>query len=179
MIDELTPALKTYQRRWNELVATRTNAGFFADLQPTAIGWKVRDRAAYVATLAELHDQTDQIVETWMNGRWIAKLHLRDARQTGGIALIKIMERRPGSDDAIGLDHLDFYTATQLAKATEILQAEPDLHWSAECNDAVDGYEWLSVWFAGTEAKIKSYTVLDIVTAELTALNQKILEARP
>jgi hypothetical protein len=170
MIDELTTAIEAYHQKWHQLVHARANQAFFQTLQPTAVGWKVKDRAAYDQVCAELHDQTDQIVETWMNGRWIAKLHLRESRLPGDIEIVKIMQRRPDSDDAIGLDHLDFYSK-QVADAAEILAAEPDLKWSHEHNDVIEGYEWLSIWFDGTEAKLKSDTVLDIIVAELNDLS--------
>jgi hypothetical protein len=174
MLEKLNQALAGYARDWNELVATRTNKDFFASLQPTAVGWKTTDRAEYTALVAELHDTSDQIIETWMNGRWVAKLHLKDMVLSNGASIVKIMERRPGSTDATGLDHVDLYTATELAWAKDVLGKEPELNWSQESNDIIDGYDWLSVWFAGTEAKIKNDTVLEIVSAELTQLDTKI-----
>ncbi|MEJ0072928.1 MAG: hypothetical protein WDN27_02465 [Candidatus Saccharibacteria bacterium] len=45
-----------------------------------------------------------------MNGRWIAKVQLKDAALSNGVTIIKIMQRRPGSEDAVGLDHVDFYS---------------------------------------------------------------------
>ena len=140
---------------------------------PTAVGWKVADRAEYGRLCAELHDQADRIIETWMNGRWIAKIHLRDIKLDGDIEVIKIMQRRPNSTDAVGLDHVDFYS-TELRGAERILQDEPNLKWTNEINDFIAGYKWISVWFDGTEAKLKQETVLDIVAAELTEVSNRI-----
>ena len=137
------------------------------------MGWKTEDRAEYDRLVAELHDQADLVVETWMNGRWVAKLHLRDAKLVNGAEIIKIMQRRPGSTDAVGLDHVDFYSP-EVTSAEPLLKQEANLKWTWESNDVIEGYDWISIWFAGTEAKLKSDTVLDIVQAELKALNEKI-----
>lgn len=69
MLDELDKALETYGQSWQKLVDNRTNRGFFEGLKPVAVGWKVADRAEYDRLVAELHDQADKIIETWMNGR--------------------------------------------------------------------------------------------------------------
>jgi hypothetical protein len=176
MVDELNAALKIYSASWQKLVQSRKDTKFFKDLQPTAVGWKVADRTEYDHMLASLHDQADLIIQTWMNGRWIAKVHLQDAELEGGIRILKVMERRPGSSDAVGLDHLDFYSPA-VSGAEAILQKEPDLKWSRESNDVLEGYDWISVWFDGTEAKLKTDTVLDIIITELQQLNKKITTA--
>ena len=174
MLEELQSALTTYNQKWHTLVAARSNKAFFESLKPTAAGWKVADRAEYDRRYAELHDQSDQIVETWMNGRWVAKFHLRDRELEGGIQIIKLMQRRPGSTDKPGLDHVDFYGPDRQAMETT-LRSEPDLQWSQESNAVIAGYSWLSVWFAGIEAKLKANTVLDIVQRELADLNKRII----
>ncbi|SRR6266702_1390778 len=173
MIDELNEALEQYHAKWHKLVSGRRNKTFFEGLMPTAVGWKTADRAEYDRLCAELHDQSDHIAETWMNGRWIAKFHLRDVKLAGDIEIVKIMQRRPGSSDAVGIDHVDFYS-TEVAGAERILQDEPDLKWTNESNDVIAGYGWISIWFDNTEAKLKRDTVLDIVSAELQQLSDKI-----
>ncbi|HKR81618.1 MAG TPA: hypothetical protein VJR27_01315 [Candidatus Saccharimonadales bacterium] len=174
MIDEINQALEAYHVKWHELIAKRSDKAFFEALKPVAVGWKVAGRAEYERLYTELHDQCDQIIETWMNNRWIAKMHLRDSKLDGNLEIIKIMQRRPGSNDAIGLDHLDFYGPTVDKKGEAILKAEPGLKWSRESNDLISGYEWLSLWFDGAETKLRSSTVLDVIGAELTELSQKI-----
>ncbi|HSX16443.1 MAG TPA: hypothetical protein VLF40_06650 [Candidatus Saccharimonadales bacterium] len=173
MLDELDKALETYGQSWQKLVDNRTNRGFFEGLKPVAVGWKVADRAEYDRLVAELHDQADKIIETWMNGRWVAKLHLKDAKLANGAELVKVLQRRPGSTDAVGLDHVDFFSP-EVAGAEPILKQETDLKWTWESNDVIAGYDWISVWFDGTEAKLKSDTVLDIIQAELKELNAKL-----
>lgn len=173
MIDELNQALEAYHAKWHTLIEARRNKAFFEGLMPTAVGWKTTDRAEYDRLCAALHDKADQIVETWMNGRWIAKFHLRDTKLSGDIEIVKIMQRRPNSTDAVGLDHVDFYT-TEIRGAERILQDEPDLKWSRESNDIIAGYDWISLWFDGMEAKLKGATVLDIICVELQDISNKI-----
>jgi hypothetical protein len=175
MIDEVNKVLATYQQEWTELVAKCNDEQFFTSLKPTAIGWKTEDRAKYSKLVAELHDQSDLVIEKWMNGRWIAKIHLKDRKLVNGVEIIKVMERRPGSSDLVGLDHVDFYTKSTLDESKAILGNEQGLKWTQENNDILAGYDWLSVWFSNTEAKIKSDTILDIVGAELKNLNDEIL----
>jgi hypothetical protein len=175
MLDELNQAIEEYQTKWRQLIADRANKPFFQNLKPTSIGWKVADRAEYDQAYAQLHDQCDRIIETWMNGRWIAKLHLRDAKLAGDVQIIKLMQRRPGSDDTLDLDHVDFYSPP-LNEVEQILQKEPDLKWTHEDNDVVQNYSWISIWFDGAEAKLKPGTILDIIITELQETNQQILK---
>jgi non-canonical purine NTP pyrophosphatase (RdgB/HAM1 family) len=111
MIEELTAAIKDYQKKWQALVAERGDTRFFESLKPTAVAYKTVDLADYDAKMAELRDMCDQIFVVWMNERWIAKLHLRDTALPMNLRIIKLMQRRPDSKDAVGLDHVDFYTA--------------------------------------------------------------------
>lgn len=174
MLDDINSALETYEQKWQKLIAVRHERNFFASLRPTAVGWKVATQEDYGNLLAGLHGQADKIIETWMNGRWVAKLHLKNTELANGTTILKIMQRRPGSNDALGLDHVDFYTP-DIKHAESILKSESDLKWSWESNDIIDGYNWLSIWFDGTEAKIKADTVLDTIQKELQQLNGEIL----
>jgi hypothetical protein len=173
MLEEISSEVEQYLARWQNLVNSRNDQDHFAGYRPVAIGWKVADRAEYDKLYRELHDQADTIIEKWMNSRWIAKIHLKDSSLPGGITLIKLMERRPGSSDAIGLDHLDFYNP-EAGIVSDVLAAEKDLKWTHESNDVLEGYDWISVWFEGTEAKLKADTVLDIVITELAELNKVV-----
>lgn len=177
MTDQLNQALKIYFQNWQRLVAGCSDQAFFEGLRPVAVGWKVADEAEYAQLYSELRSHCDRIVETWMNGRWIAKLHLKDEQLEGGITIIKLMQRRSGSTDAVGLDHVDFYSLA-VKHAEQVLSHEASIKWTHESNDVIDDYNWISVWFADTEAKLKAETVLDVVTRELQQINQDIKDER-
>lgn len=175
MVDECDSAIDAYMTKWDALVAKRQNKAFFTGLRPVAIGWKVADRATYDRISAELHDLSDKVVDVWMNDRWIAKFHLKDQKLHSGIEIIKLMLRRPGSSDPVGLDHIDYCNPEATTEHTaQILQQEPDLKWSKEENDVLDDYNWISIWFDGTEAKLKATTVIDNIIEELHQLNEHI-----
>ncbi len=172
MQNDLTDALNQYNAKWKAMVEGVNNKQFFSSLKPVAVGWKVSDEQEYGRLYNELRGDCDRIVETWMNGRWVAKMHLISSTLPGGISIIKLMQRRPGSQDSTGLDHVDFYSP-EVVHAEEILQKE-SVKWSKESNDVIKGYEWISVWFDDTEAKLKADTVVDIVIQELEEVNTRI-----
>jgi hypothetical protein len=174
MLNEINSELKEYFVSWQALLSSRADAAFFAALKPVALGWKVADKAEYDRIYSMLHDKCDTIVETWMNGRWIAKMHLKDTVLQSGITIIKLMQRRPDSTDLIGLDHVDFYTPATDNGET-VMGQEPNLTWTRESNDVLEDYNWLSIWFDDTEAKIKNATVLNNIIRELELTNQQIL----
>ena len=174
MLEEIQVAVEDYQKKWADFVSQRRDESFFTRLKPVAVGWKVADQAEYGRLYNELRDVCDKTVETWMNERWVAKLHLKQSTLPAGIEIIKLMQRRPGSRDSVGLDHLDFYSPAA-ADAEKILKSEKSVKWTLETHDVTDNYQWLSIWFAGTEAKLKPYTVIDLVVRELQELNHSIV----
>ncbi len=170
MIDDLNKAIEAYHQKWHKLVDGRTNKLFFCDYQPTAVGWKTADRAEYDRLFAELHDLCDIIVDVYMDGRWIAKMHLKEPLDSG-IQIVKLMQRRPNSTDAVGLDHIDWYSPRTFTDGEAILKKEPDLKWTNEEN----GAKWISIWFDGTEAKLRDDTVIDSCIRELKVAKQQVL----
>lgn len=174
MFDSLNQAIDEYQVKWNALVAQRKNKEFFERLKPTAVGWKVADSAEYDRLLSEWRSAADFINESWLNDRWIAEIHLKSTKLNGGIEIIKLMQRRPDSSDVVGLDHLDFYD-TEVVNTTTVLAEETDVKWTEEENGLC---KWVSVWFDGTEAKLRAGTVLDVIVLELQETNRKLLETR-
>jgi hypothetical protein len=173
MIDELTRSMGAYDVKWQALIADRANREFFESLLGTAVGWKAIDQADFDTRFAELRDLSDQVHLGWVNERWLATFHLKDATLPMGITLVKLMQRRPGSNDATGLDHVDFRFKKSDVGLKDILSEEPSLKWDEETNG--EHCKWISVWFAGGEAKIRSDTVLDVCAAEMKDLEHKIL----
>src|SRR5260370_14095800 len=158
MIEELNKAIGEYQTKWQALVAGRRDKVFFESLKPTSVGWKTEDLADFNKRFAEMRDDCEQIHLVWLNGRWIATMILRDTKLDWGIATIKLMQRRPNSADAVGLDHVDFYSPHAIDSQT-IAAKEPDLKLTDEVNGLC---KWTSLWFDGTEAKLRHETVIDV-----------------
>jgi len=171
-MDEFNKALKAYEQKWHALTTGRNNEAFFAALKPTAFGWKTKDISEFNAWHNKLRDLSDQIHLGWVNERWLATFHLKGDPMHLDMRVIKIMQRRPQSTDAIGLDHVDFYTP-DISAAEELLKKE-DLKWTRETNG--DHCKWLSVWFDGTEAKVRTDTVLRVCSDELIETENRILE---
>lgn len=173
MINELNAALEDYHDKWQRLVGVTRNKSFFERLKPTAVGWKTTDLADFDAKLAVLREHADQIHFGWVNERWLATIHLRDVTLTDGLTVVKLMQRRPGSTDATGLDHVDFYLDAKDGDAKGQLSQESSLKWNEEMNG--EHCKWLSIWFDGCEAKLRSDTVLDVCIEEMKDVNAQIL----
>lgn len=172
MLDELQTAAAQYLQKWQMLAAARSDQGFFNSLRPTAVGWKTVDLADFDVRAADLRAHADQIHFGWVNERWVTTFHLKEARLPGDITIVKLMQRRPASTDATGLDHLDFWFDRQRFDAKKVLSAEHNLEWTEEVNGGF--CKWLSVWFENTEAKIRSDTVLDICIKEMKAVQPRL-----
>ena len=170
MFDELNQAIDGYMGKWQALVNARKNKEFFERLKPTAAGWKVADFEEYERLKREWRGAIDLLFENEMNGRWIAEIHLKDTKLSGGLEVIKLMQRRPDSSDALGLDNIDFMDMEE-TNTKAVLAEETDLKWTDEKNGLC---VWTSIWFDGTEAKLRNGTVLDVAIDELQAVNNKI-----
>ncbi|HSD56347.1 MAG TPA: hypothetical protein VLA92_04295 [Candidatus Saccharimonadales bacterium] len=173
MFHELTKAVNVYETNWKTLVAGRANREFFETFVPTAVGWKTIDQTDFDKRFAELRELSDQIHLGWVNNRWLATFHLKDTSLPMNIRLVKLMQRRPSSEDATGLDHVDFAFRPERSSLKERLAEEPSLKWDEETNG--DHCKWISIWFADTEAKVRSDTVLDVCAAEMKDLEKEIL----
>ncbi len=173
MLDEINQATVAYLKKWDGLVAKRQDQDFFQRLKPTSVAWKTTDLTDFNQKLLELMPLCDQVHLGWVNERWLASLHLKDSELPGGIKLIKLMQRRPGSTDPVGLDHLDFYAESE-DEIKRILANETDLNAAEESNNPL--CHWHSIRFDGTEAKLRADTVIEVCIAELAEVNQKILK---
>ena len=174
MFDDVNAAIEAYQTKWQAFVAQRRNKEFFERLQCVGLGWKVADLAEYDRLFAQWRGACDHINQVWLNDRWIATLHLKDAKLYGDIEVIKLMQRRPDSSDTLGLDHLDFYDS-EVVNTTTVLAEESGVKWTEERNGIA---EWVSIWFDGAEAKLRARTVWEIIGQETHDLNRDILHAK-
>ena len=174
MLDQLNDAVMVYHTKWHELVSKRTNKVFFEALKPTAVAWKTENLDDFNHRADELRELSDQVHFGWVNDRWLATFHLKEEKIQGCTCVIKLMQRRPGSTDAVGLDHFDFYIPDD-TDAKTLLAQEQDLKWSEEVNG--EHCKWLSIWFDGTEAKLRRDTVLDVCAQEMKDIEKHLLES--
>lgn len=172
MLDEVNKAVTEYQAKWQKLTAQRTNKALFESARPTALGWKAADMAEFDKCFVELRGRSDQVHLKWLNERWIATIVLREPLAAWSVPVIKLMQRRPDSADALGLDHVDFYTP-DVVDAAAMRTKEPGVKWTDEENGIS---KWLSLWFDGTEAKLRRESVLTVCIAEMTGVNKRILD---
>lgn len=170
MIDELTEAIVAYQASWQRLVNQRTTAAFFNDLKPTCVGWKVADLADFDRRFTQLRDASEQVHLGWVEGRWLATFCLSQMLPME-IRVVKLVQRRPESTDAIGLDSLDFLLP-QGVDIMRVLQQETDLTWTEKRKN--DRFKWISIWFDDTEAKLRHDTVLDVCALQLQNRARKL-----
>jgi hypothetical protein len=169
MTDELNAVIAGYWSKWQQLVAGRKDKAFFEKLRPTAVCLKVEDLTELDRRVLELRDIAEHIHWGWINERWLVTLHLRDQQLTEGIEIVKLYQRRPGSSDPAGLDHLDFYASDV---DEDILADEPGLKWTHETNG--EHCSWISLWFAETEAKLRTETTMEVCAKELQQINDHI-----
>lgn len=174
MIDELNNAITAYERKWQELLRSTKEGAAFEAVRPNAVGWKTENMEEFDRRFAELRPNTDQVHIVWLNDRWIATIVLRDVTLHWGIRIIKLMQRRPNSTDAVGLDHIDFY-APDFGGAHIMQAKEPDLRWTDEANGLC---QWTSLWFSGTEAKFRRESVIDVSVKELGLANKRIMGSK-
>lgn len=173
MLQELTTAINSYVAKWQAFAQERHNQVFFETLPPTAVGWKVFDHLDFEATCKQLMELSEQAHYGWVNERWLTTFYLKDDVLPQGIRIVKIMERRPGSTDAVGLDHVDFYVPKG-HDAKEMVAKESEVRWTEETNGT--HCTWISVWFDGTEAKLRTDTVLQVCADEMLEYQQHVLD---
>jgi hypothetical protein len=171
MVDELRKNVIEYLDAWAVLSEERHNKAFFAKLKPTAIGWKFTDRAEVMERFNEIRDLCEQVHFGWINERWVICVYFKDLVLPGDIKVLKLMERRPGSHDPVGLDHIDFYAGGIDVAAA--LADEQDLRYAEEHNG--EHCKWISVWFDGGEAKLRNDTVLKVCADEMLEYEQRII----
>lgn len=174
MIDELNNAIVKYQDKWQIVVDAVHDKPIFENARAHAVGWKTVDLADFDNRFNELRDNSEQIHLVWLNERWIATMILHDIQLSWGIRVVKLMQRRPHSTDAVGLDHVDFF-APDFGDASIMGKLEPELKWTDEANGSC---KWTSLWFNGGEAKMRRESVIDVSIAEMRGANKRIMDQK-
>lgn len=175
MIEQLNESLRSYQADWQQLLTQRADREFFDTLQPVSVGWKVDTLQDFELAIAALRQHGDQIHEIQKNNRWLATLHLKDVVLDWGITVVNVMQRRPDSEDALGLDNISFYVP-HFARTEEVLALEPGLKWTHESNGQYSS--WVSLWFANREAKLRAETTLDVSLHEFRDMRDQVMKGK-
>ncbi len=170
--EALSQSLDKYFLKWDEYVARMGLYSIAEKMRPVAVGWKVGSRAEYRRAMSVLDNFAVQIHSVTVGKRKIATVVLTEPLARG-ITVIKVIERREGSRDAVGLDHVDLYLPIVDGIAEMLERGEAN--WRRQGNDK---YKRLSVRFGPEslyEAKIIDHTVLEIAADELVYASKKIL----
>lgn len=170
--EALSQSLDKYFSKWDEYVARMGLFSVAEKMRPVAVGWKVGSKAEYRRVMSVLDNFAVQIHSVSVGKRKIATVVL-EKPLARGVSVIKVIERREGSRDVVGLDHVDFYLPIVDGIAEMLERGEAN--WRRQGNDT---YKRLSVRFGPEsmyEAKIIDHTVLNIAADELSYASQKIL----
>lgn len=170
--EALSQSLDKYFAKWDEYVARMGLYAVADKMRPVAVGWKVASRTEYRRVMSVLDNYAVQIHSVTVNKRKFATVVL-DEPLARGITVIKVIERREGSRDIVGLDHVDMYLP-MIEGIAEMLE-RGEANWRRQGNDT---YKRVSVRFGPEslfEAKIIDHTVLNIAADELNYASQKIL----
>ena len=162
-MEDIKKALDTYLAAWQAW--HKTNDVGFGKLRPTQVGWKVADEAMLGSLVDAFLPHTTQAHIGTVDNRKIAVLLL--SPPVSRVPLLQIMQRRPDSTDALGLDHVAFY-CPEIASLEAKLKTSR-LDWEHQRNP---GHAWISVWFEDAdgrrqEAKFFDHTSFDIGAIEL------------
>jgi hypothetical protein len=169
----LVGALQRYNLAWKALIKEYKLQDFADYAQATTVSWKVADKAKLFFNLESLGQYAEQMHVGTVNNRYIASVVLHKPLEAN-IWLIKILERRAGSRDALGLDSID-YLVPDIEQTYTGLKAA-GLYVVKEHNDK---HAWLSLRFGRDdefEAKFTDHLVLDVAQKELRDGEAQILK---
>lgn len=170
----LVGALQRYNLAWKALIKEYNLQDFAGYAKATTVSWKVADKSKLFFSLESLSTHAEQVHIGTVNNRHIASVVLHEPLEAN-IWLIKILERRAGSRDALGLDSVDYLvpdleqTYTGLKTAGAYIVKEHN-----------DKHKWLSMRFGTNdefEAKFTDHIVLDVAKKDLNDAEAKILKA--
>lgn len=166
-LEDLDLKVAEYWNKWNEFRLKYK----LSDFIPTTVGYKVADINNFNDILNQLlvDGSASQLHIGSVNKRYIASVVLTKPL-FNKIQILKLMQRRPDSEDPVGLDHLDFYVEnlTDTEKEFKSLNLSG---WNWESNDA---HKWISLRFYGLEAKFVDHLVLDVGVSEMNQASKKL-----
>jgi hypothetical protein len=156
---DVDASLQTHKLAWQEL---RTKYGLL-EFRATTLSIKVADKAALYAVLQDNVNNIEQVHIGTVNDRYIASAVLKEPFES--LPILKVLERRPGANDSLGLDSID-YLVDDLGQTFQMLH-EAGLPVVKEQNDV---HAWLSLRFGESsrfEAKLTDHVVLEVAIKEL------------
>jgi len=165
----ISQAIVDYRKAWVKLLEQSDSLKL--DARPTTLSIKVADKAALYKILQDNADNIEQVHIGTVNDRYIASAALKRPYQ--GLPILKILERRPGASDPLGLDSLD-YLVNDIEQTFRALQ-NAGLAVLKEHNEV---HEWLSLRFGDKnqfEAKFTDHLVLEVAIKELGLSIKKLL----
>ncbi|MDB5169094.1 MAG: hypothetical protein JWO41_450 [Candidatus Saccharibacteria bacterium] len=169
----LIGALQRYKIAWRNLVQEYHLEDFEEFAIPTTISWKVADKDHLYEALYNIRKETEQVHIGTVNDRFIASVVLKQPFEDD-LWIIKVLERRVASKDALGLDSID-YLVPDLEQTYQGLKAA-GLPVVKEHNDV---HAWLSLRFGNNdqfEAKFTDHLVIAVAQKELKLDEDKILK---
>jgi hypothetical protein len=166
-------ALLRYKIAWRKLIEEYELEDFTNFAIPTTISWKVANKDQLYEDLYKIRKETEQVHIGTVNDRFIASAVLHEPFEDD-LWIIKILERRAGSKDALGLDSID-YLVPDLQRTYDGLKAA-GLYVVKEHNEV---HEWLSMRFGNNdqfEAKFTDHLVIAVAGKELKIAEDAILK---
>lgn len=165
-------ALDAYEAAWKAFLVVHHLESLKQIARPTTLSWKVATKTELFANLEAIARLTEQVHIGTVNNRFIASVVLHEPLENG-LAIIKILERRTGSNDALGLDSID-YLVDDTDHVLALLRAA-QAQVAAEHNEV---HDWLSLRFGESnqfEAKFTDHLVIDVAIKELKLAKKRLL----
>jgi hypothetical protein len=164
---KIVETLNNYDQTWQRLLKGKGLNSFRA----TTLSIKVASKVELYKMLQENTDNIEQVHIGTVNARYIASAVLKQPYH--GLNILKILERRSGSTDPLGLDSLD-YLIVDINQTFKQLKTA-GLPIIKEYNDV---HAWLSLRFGDHnefEAKFTDHLILEVAIKELQMSIEKIL----
>jgi hypothetical protein len=169
----VSQALKDYSTAWKSFLVVHHIESIEQYIVATTLGWKVADKTELFANLGAVAGISEQTHIGTVNDRFIASVILTTPVEAE-LHILKILERRVGSSDPLGLDSIDF-VCKDVKQVRDILQAA-HANIIDEHNDM---HAWLSLRFGKDsqfEAKFTEQLVLDVAIRELQIGEKALLD---
>lgn len=168
----LPKSLREYRDAWKAFMVVHHLETLEREVRATTFSWKVADKPALFTCLEANADHIEQLHIGTVNGRFIASAVLHEPYEA--MPIMKILERRQGSADPLGLDSIDYITDDR----DRVFRMLQDAGASVELQSN-DLHDWLSLRFGEHlqyEAKFNDSLVLKVSIEELRIAEQRLLQ---